>query len=239
MKKIYAFIFARGGSKGLPSKNLLPINGKSLIKHSIEAAFKVPKIEKIIVSTDDEKIAEEALFAGALVPFIRPKELAQDSSPEWLAWQHAVRYFRDVGDNFDVFISLPATSPLRNENDIKCCLNAFLEVNADVIVTVKDADRNPYFNMLSKDGVGNMHRVIPSNFHRRQDAPIVYDMTTVAYITTPDFILTNNSIFDASNLRAVLIPGKRALDIDTKMDYDLAKYYFDSNDLNDDDARLI
>ena len=113
MTKTFAFIFARGGSKGIPRKNIKPLGGKPLIAWSIDTALQCPSIDRVIVSTDDPEIGDVARLHGAEVPFIRPKELAGDTSAEWYAWRHAVDFFEAQSCQFDKFVSLPATSPLR------------------------------------------------------------------------------------------------------------------------------
>ena len=124
--KTVAFIFARGGSKGLPGKNIRPLVGKPLIAWSIEHALAVKRIERIIVSTDSEEIATVARNYYAEVPFFRPAELAQDDSPEWLAWQHALNYlFETSGVLPEVMVSVPTTAPLRLAIDIENCLDEY------------------------------------------------------------------------------------------------------------------
>ncbi|HBO7038839.1 TPA: acylneuraminate cytidylyltransferase family protein, partial [Pseudomonas aeruginosa] len=110
MTTAYSFIFARGNSKGLPGKNIKILGTKPLLAHSIDVARSVREISKIFVSTDCKAIADVAQQYGAEVIW-RPEELATDNSPEWLAWQHAIKTLRDRGDQFDLFVSLPATSP--------------------------------------------------------------------------------------------------------------------------------
>lgn len=215
--RIVAFVFARGGSKGLPRKNLLPLAGKPLIVHSIDVARALPRVAKVVVSTDDAEIADVARQAGAEVPFLRPPELASDTAPEWLAWQHAIRALRAAGETVDIFLSLPPTSPLRTPADVDCCLDALLNTPADAVITVREAERNPYFNMVRRDADGSVHLAIESAFRRRQDAPELYDMTTVAYAARADFILGTSRLFDGK-VRAVRIPRERALDIDTGLD---------------------
>lgn len=214
---IVAFIFARGGSKGLPRKNLLPLEGKPLIVHAIELGCGLPRVKKVVVSTDDEEIASVALAAGAEVPFMRPSELATDGAPEWAAWQHAIKAMRAAGERVDVFLSLPPTSPLRSYEDVECCLDEFLRRQPDVVVTVREAERNPYFNMVRHEPDGSVRLAVDGNFHRRQDAPTIYDLTTVAYVARADFVLSASRLFDGK-VRAVLIPPARALDIDTPLD---------------------
>jgi N-acylneuraminate cytidylyltransferase len=215
--RIVAFVFARGGSKGLPRKNLLPLAGKPLVVHSIDTARALPRVAKVIVSTDDIEIADVARTAGAEVPFLRPPELASDTAPEWLAWQHAIRMLRGAGETVDIFLSLPPTAPLRLPADVDCCLDALLSSSSDVVITVREAERNPYFNMVRRETDGSVHLAMEGAFHRRQDAPQLYDMTTVAYAARADFVLAANGIFDG-NVRAVLVPRERALDIDTELD---------------------
>ncbi len=219
---VVAFIFARGGSKGLPRKNLLPLEGKPLIVHAIQLGRSLKRVKKVVVSTDDEEIAEVALAAGAEVPFLRPAELATDNAPEWLAWRHAIRELRTAGERVDVFLSLPPTSPLRRREDVECCLDTFWQEQADVVVTVRDAERNPHFNMVRRDPGGLVKLAVEGNFHRRQDAPPFYDLTTVAYVARADFVLSANRLFDGK-VRAVLVPRERALDIDTPLDMVIAQ----------------
>ena len=133
--KTYAFIFARGGSKGLKNKNLFSIGGKPLIAHSIEAAQNNKKIHKVFVSSDSNEIKNVSIEYGAEV-IDRPKNLALDKTPEWLAWQHSVKYLKKKNEDFDVFLSLPSTSPLRSQLDINNLLNAFNK-NVDAIISVK------------------------------------------------------------------------------------------------------
>lgn len=220
-----AVIPARGGSKGVPRKNIKLMAGKPLIAYSIEAAKRSALIDRVLVSTDDAEIADVANQYGAEVPFIRPPELASDSAPEWLTWQHAIREIRSV-QPLDIFICISPTSPLRAVEDIDNCLNLLASSDADVVCTVRHAERSPYFNMLSMDAEGRARLVIPpasGAIHRRQDAPAVYDMTTVAYAARPDFILKATSMFEG-RLRAVLVPADRALDIDTELDFQFGEF---------------
>jgi CMP-N-acetylneuraminic acid synthetase len=223
--RVTAFIFARGGSKGLPGKNIRPLGGKPLIAWSIEQALSVSRVERVIVSTDSEEIAAVARQFGALTPFMRPTELAGDHSPEWLAWKHALNYLQETEGRLpDVMLSVPATAPLRKACDLEHCLDEFEKGNADVVITVSEAHRSPYFNMVKARDDGTMELVIPltSAVTRRQDAPIVYDMATVAYVIRPDFIFQANSIFHG-RVRAVNVPPQRAIDIDTLFDFRIAE----------------
>lgn len=232
--KAIAFIFARGGSKGLPGKNIRPLRGKPLIAWSIEHAMAVKRIERVIVSTDSDEIAAVARKFGAEVPFIRPAELARDDSPEWQAWQHALSYLRNTdGQLPDVMASLPTTAPLRLPLDIENCLDEFEQHEADVIITVTQAHRSPYFNMVKFNDDKSVGLVIPpkSVISRRQDAPAVYDMATVAYVARPGFVMTSSGLFDG-RVRAVQIPPERAIDIDTPFDFKLAEFLLSRGDVD-------
>ena len=223
--KVIAFIFARGGSKGLPGKNVRPLAGKPLIAWSIEHARAVERIDRIIVSTDSQEIADVARQNGAEVPFMRPKDLSSDTSPEWLAWRHALNYLLETeGTLPDVMVSIPATAPLRLPLDIENCLDEFEKGDADMVITVTDAHRSPYFNMVKEHADGTVGLVIPpqTEICRRQDAPAVYDMATVAYVVSPEFVMTHKSTFEG-RVRAVHVPLERAVDIDTLMDFRIAE----------------
>lgn len=224
--KATAVICARGGSKGLPGKNIRLLGGKPLIAWSIEHAFAVNRIEQVIVSTDSEWIAEVARDYGAEVPFIRPAELARDDSPEWLVWRHALNYLtvRD-GALPEVMVSVPTTGPLRLPVDIENCLDEYEKGGSDMVVTVTDAHRSPYFNMVKANSDGTVGLVIPPQsaaIARRQDAPAVFDMATVAYVVRSNFVMTHNGTFDG-RVRAVHVPTERAIDIDNLLDFQIAE----------------
>jgi len=225
-----ALICARGGSKGLPGKNIRPLGGVPLIGWSIKRAKQVNKISRVIVSTDSEEIAQIARDHGAEVPFIRPKELAKDDSPEWLVWRHALDYLKDKKNEIDGLVVIPTTAPLRTDQDINNCIDDFEKGGVDIVVTVSDAHRSPYFNMITVDGSGYSSLVIPQQekAFRRQDVPNVFDMTTVAYVVKPQFVYEYDSLFDG-RVRSVYVPPERALDIDTPLDFDIAEYLFSKN----------
>jgi len=223
--KYIALICARGGSKGLPGKNIKILNGKPLIGWSIEIAKQIAQIKRIIVSTDSLEIAETAKEYGAEVPFIRPDELSKDDSPEWLAWQHALDYLSNHDEVvYDGLISIPTTAPLRAVEDVQNCIKEYEKGDVDAVITVSNSHRNPYFNMVMNDnnGFSSLVNVVQKNITRRQDAPEVFDMTTVAYVVSPDFIRNKNSLFEG-RLRSVNIPIERALDIDTLLDFRIAE----------------
>ena len=223
MKKIYSFIFARGGSKGLPNKNIKKLVNKPLLAHSISIAKSISRVSKVFVSTESEKISKLAHEYGVeVIP--RPAELADDESPEWLAWQHAVNWVESYHGKFDTFLSLPCTSPLRVVDDVDKCLDA-LDNDSEMIITMTEANRSPWFNMVSEDSKKYVNIILKDSkqIYCRQKAPIVFDMTTVAFVTRPEFIINNNSIWDG-RVKGVVIPKERSIDIDDAFDFSVAEF---------------
>lgn len=231
-----AFVFARAGSKGLPRKNLLPLRGKPLIAWAIEQAKAVSCINRVVVSTDSEEIADIARSFGAETPFLRPAELASDDSSEWSAWQHALNYLlQEEGRLPDVMVSVPATAPLRISDDIERCIEEFNQSKADVVVTVSESYRSPYFNMVQRQVDGTVKLVIPpsDSISRRQDVPLTYDMATVAYVACPLFVLNTTGMFEGV-VRSITVPPERAIDVDTPFDFRLAEYLMGEQHSGDD-----
>lgn len=225
-QKCIAFIFARGGSKGLLNKNIKLLAGKPLIAHSIEVAKSCDFISDVIVSTDSAEIAAVAKEYGASVPFMRPHELATDTSPEWLSWQHAVKFYQDNISNFEYFLSVPATSPLRDKSDLENGYNLIREGKTDIVFSAYKSNNNPYFNMLEKtNGITSICKLSPSGerYTRRQDCPKVWNMTTVCYFTTPEYIINNTNSFDGK-YDFIEVPEHRAVDIDNQLDFDFAEF---------------
>jgi CMP-N-acetylneuraminic acid synthetase len=217
------FIFARAGSKGLPGKNWRELLGKPLIQYSLDIAKQIPKVDDVFVSTDSALIAEIAEENGARV-IERPTKLAGDNSPEWDAWTHAVEYVQQYFGFFDCFLSLPPTSPLRHVQDVKKVLQKFKIDNPDVCLTITPSSRNPAFNMVHLDpsGVPSLCLDAQGSFARRQDAPSVFDITTVAYAVRPSFIKKGNNLL-SGDLAAIEVPKERAIDIDDIWDFIFAE----------------
>jgi CMP-N-acetylneuraminic acid synthetase len=230
MIKIVALICARGGSKGIKNKNLLKINNKTLLRISIDHAKKINLIKQIYVSTDSAKIEKEARKCGAIVPFIRPKYLSSDATPEILVWRHAVNFLNNKLNIYpDYIVSIPTTSPLRRTSDIRKCLGLAIKNRFDIVFAITNSNKNPYFNMLiKKNGKLKIALKKNKNISRRQDAPKSFDLTTVCYVFKPDYIKSNLNLF-SGKVGYVHVPKQRAVDIDDKWDYRIAislnKYY--------------
>ena len=221
--KTFAFVFARGGSKGVPKKNVRKFFEKPLLVYSLESAKENKEISNIFVSTEDKEIAELSKKWGATV-IHRPVELAQDDSPEWSAWQHAVKWTIKNHGDFERFISLPATSPLRNSKDIQVCLDA-LDSETDIVITINETNHSPWFNMVSfgDDGFVKRLRDGSKHFNRRQDVPKSYNVNTIAYVSRPSYILSNENLF-YGKVKATIIPIERSIDIDTELDWEIAEF---------------
>jgi len=223
-----AFVFARGGSKGLPKKNILPIGGLPMLAHGIKMARQLKQVDHVYISTDCEQIAEIGRLYGAEV-IQRPSYLASDSAPEWQAWQHAVSYVTKKIGPFDRFLSLPATAPLRSSDDVLRCLNA-LQDGVDMVITMSPSTRSPWFNMVVADDSQKISLISgDGSLIRRQDAQKCFDMTTVAYVARPDFIINSSSLWDGTVV-GVEVPRKRAIDIDDEFDYAVARFLMEDYD---------
>ena len=220
--KTFCFIFARGGSKGIRKKNIRNLFGKPLIAYSLIMAKDILEIDEVFVSTDSNEIAEVAILYGANI-IKRPANLAEDNSPEWLAWVHAVKWAFEKYGPFTKFLSLPATAPLRSKEDVNKCLEKF-KLKNDVVLTMTEANRNPWFNMVNLDNEKYATKFLSGKpINRRQDAPKSFDITTIAYVAKTDFILNFSSIWEGK-VKGVIIPKERALDIDDRYDFSIAQH---------------
>ena len=222
MSKTHAFIFVRGGSKGLPRKNVLSIGGQPLFTHGINLARELKEVDRIYVSTDCDEISEIAKTYEAEV-IERPAKLASDTASEWLAWQHAIRFVQKHDGLFDRFVSLPATAPLRKPQDVKKCFAALIP-GIDIVITMSKSHRSPWFNMVDYDSNGHL-KLVGANegIHRRQDSQTCFDVTTVAYVARPKFILQTSCIWDG-NVAGVEVPKERSIDIDDSFDFAIARF---------------
>lgn len=156
---------------------------------------------------------------------MRPAELASDTSSEWLVWRHALRFIAESGEPYpDALLVVPATAPLRSAEDLDRCVERFAKGDCDVVITVTDAHRNPYFNMVraTDDGLATIVLQPKGDVIRRQDAPPIYDMTTVGYVSRPQFVMERDRIFDG-RVGYVMVPPERALDVDTPLDFKIAE----------------
>jgi CMP-N-acetylneuraminic acid synthetase len=222
---VIAAVFARGGSKGVPDKNQRLFDGRPLVVHAIEQAAACQQVERVIVSTDSEEIAELARAAGAEVPWLRPESLSGDTAREWDAWRHLLGWLDENGDIPERLLVVPCTAPLRIVDDLQRCVDASLSLNADVVLTVTASHRNPWFNMVTLDQQGFARLVLEPErrIHRRQDAPPTFDVGTVAFVVNPTYVQKADSLYDGTVI-AVEVPAERSLDIDTETDLAFAEF---------------
>lgn len=223
--KIYSFTFARSGSKGLKNKNLRLFNNKPLVCWAIKDAKNCKLINKVFISTNSKKIAKVAEKAGAIIPFLRPKNISGDQSPEWNAWKHAINFLKKNDDLPDLFVSVPCTSPLRTSGDLKRMINFFIKNKADAVVGIYRSGRSPFFNIVKKDKNYRVRMLMKSKkkYARRQDCPPVYNLTTFAFILKTTFLMKSNNLYSGKVL-GYEMDNKRSVDIDTLEDLNYAEY---------------
>ena len=224
--KILAVITARGGSKGIPGKNIKLLGGKPLVCHSIDHARSVCADADICLSTDSEKIKQVAEDYGLTVPFLRPAELATDKAPTADVILHALDYYRSLGRDYDTVLLLQPTSPLRRGEQIKEALKLYESTRPDMVVSVRPAAANPYYDIFETEADGTLHiSKGPGTFTRRQDAPKVWQYNGAIYV------------INAASLRAMpmgkfprrlpyVMSAETSLDLDSLYDWQLAEQIF-------------
>lgn len=220
---IVATICARGGSKGLPGKNIRPFAGVPLIAHTIRQALACRAIAGVYVSTDDEAIAAVARAEGAQVPGLRPAALATDESSKLPAIEHLVRQVEAAGMRVGTIVDLQPTSPLRSAGDIDGALA--LRGEAELVVGVTTPSHNPYYTLVESapDGVLSLSK--PAGFVRRQDAPAVWGLNGAIYVWQRDAL--QRAIaggFWSLRMKGYPMPRSRSVDIDDLEDFEMAEW---------------
>lgn len=214
-KRVLAVVPARGGSKGVPGKNLRLVRGRPLIAWTIEQALRARSIDRVILSSDDESIMREAQAAGADVPFRRPADLATDAVSSIDVVLHALEQVPD----FDIVVLLQPTSPLRNSGDIEAALNRLVGSGAKAIVSVTEVDQSPFW-MFELDPVGHLKPILSAEAipARRQDLRPVYSLNGAIYVAESEWLRRSRSFLSADTV-AYLMPPERSLDIDEERDF--------------------
>lgn len=223
---ILCTICARGGSKGVPKKNIRALHGKPLIAYTIELALACPQISRVAVSTDSVEIAEIAKEFGAEVPYIRPAHLATDESSKLPAIQHLVRhYIEEMKFVPDYIVDLDPTSPLRIMEDVKQCIDLIInDTECDSVITGYKSNKNPYFNMVELDnsGFAFLSKKPEGEVLRRQDAPVVYAMNASVYAWKTDILFQREDII-SGRTKFIEMPEDRSIDIDSEIDFKLVE----------------
>lgn len=221
-KKIVAIIPARGGSRGVPRKNIKLLNGRPLISYSIRAALKSKFIDRVIVSTDNREIAKIAKKYGAEVPFLRPAELAQDTSPVPPVLQHAVKYLEEKENyKIDLVVLLQPTTPLILASDIDSAIKRLINTKTNSCVSVCEISERPEWMYVFKGNkIKQFLNVNEKNF-RRQDLPCLFRLNGGIYVITKNNLMKKNKIIDKNNSSAIIMPIERSVDIDESIDFSI------------------
>jgi len=224
-KKILAVIPARGGSKGVPGKNIIDFCGKPLIQYTIEAALNSKDLGECIVSTDSSEIASVAKSLGVLSPFKRPANLSGDEALSLDVVQHAVEFMESKnGSEYDFILMLQPTTPLRQATDIDKAIQLLIETRADSVISVVDVDGHHPLRM-KRVVDGRLINYIDQGYEDmrpRQSLPSAYIRNGAIYAVTRD-VLMNQHSFTGEDCRAYIMPSSRSINIDTLMDLELAK----------------
>ena len=221
-------ICARGGSKGLPNKNIRQMVGKPLIAHSILQAKSSGLFEAIAVSSDSKEILDISKKFGADYSVFRPKELASDTAPKLPAIQHCVNEVEILsGKKFDVIVDLDATSPLRITKDIEGAVKLLEDKNVSNVITGCPARRSPYFNLVEQDESGcvRISKSPEKIITRRQDAPECFDMNASIYVWNRLGLIGSKSVFNVDTLLFVM-PEERSIDVDHEWEFEYVEFLF-------------
>jgi len=224
-RRTLGIVPARGGSKGVPHKNIAPLLGKPMLAYTAEAALASRRLTRVILSTEDAEIARVGIACGLDVPFMRPADLAQDDTPTIPVLQHAVRALASAGEIFDAVVVLQPTTPLRQPEDVDGAIELLFRTGADSVISfVEVGDGHPArMKLLDRDG-----RVLDPPFaegcegQRRQDLPKLYLRAGSVYVTRTPVLMEQNSL-KGSDCRAWVIPPERACNVDTPFDLFLAE----------------
>jgi len=222
MKKLF-LIPARGGSKGIPKKNIKKLNGKALIEYSLDIAKSLSNNDEICVTTDSTEIKETVENYGFKVPFLRPDNLSNDFAGMYEVIMHALDFYKTKGIEFDILVLLQPTSPLRTNDDVKEAIEMYNK-NLDMVVSVRESDANPYYNIFEENGNGYLQLSKPSpDIVRRQDAPKVYLYNGAIYVLNVQSLYSKN-INQFEKIRKYVMSPEKSVDLDTLSDWNYCEY---------------
>jgi CMP-N-acetylneuraminic acid synthetase len=238
---VLGIVPARGGSRGVPRKNLAALCGKPLLAYTAEAALSAKRLQRVVLSTDDQEIADVGRRYGLAVPFLRDPELARDDTPTLLVLQDVVRRLEATGERYDAILTLQPTNPLRRSSDIDGAIDLMELTGADSIISFVDAGEKHPARMKFLDEAG---RVIDPPFaeqtegQRRQDLPKMYLREGSIYLTRYRVLMQGHSL-KGRDCRAWIIPEERACNIDTRLDLFVAEQLLKYHDLDEADDRRL
>ncbi|GAA5415654.1 N-acylneuraminate cytidylyltransferase [Paraliobacillus ryukyuensis] len=227
-KKVLALIPARGGSKSLPLKNIIDFGGKPLIQWTIDSALQTSYIDKIVVSTDNAEIGKVASQKGVFIQN-RPPELSRDDSLIKDTIDYVIDTLQKNGEEFDYFVLLEPTSPLRNVDDIKNCIELIDEYKYDSVATFTEASLNPWRAWEIKQTTANSFIDKANPWLPRQKLPKAYMLNGAVYTTTIDFIRKSEMEIFGGEGGAIIMPKDRSIDVDDKYDLKLARIILEEN----------
>jgi len=218
-KNIQAWIFVRGDSLGLPGKNVKPLLGKPLIAYTIEAARKSRFIKDVFVSTDSPTVAATAEQYGAIIPFLRPAELAVLGSPIHSAWVHAIEWNRQQAEfpQMDIMVALSITTPLRTPAELDEAVELYLKGECDTVTAVTQSNRHPAKNMFYLDENG-----YASICQKQKEERIAYDITNLVHVAGADYIMQEPNYLNG-RIKTIEVPQEHGLDIKDIWDFKLAE----------------
>jgi len=224
---VLALIPARGGSKGVPRKNIREVGGRPLIAWTIEAAQRSAYIDRVVLSSEDPEIIETARRWGCEIPFARPAELAEDHTPGIDPVLHALSLL----PGYDLVVLLQPTSPMRTTEDIDRCIERCVEEGKNACVSVTESAKSPYwmYRMRTDDTLAPI--LEPTQGQRRQDLPVVYALNGAVYVARVPW-LTENRTFVTPETVAYVMPPERSLDIDTPIDLTVLTVLMEEKDAN-------
>jgi len=228
-KKILAIIPARGGSKRIKNKNIKPLNGKPLISYSIATALKCKYIDEVIVSTDSKKISEIAKKYKAEIPFLRPKNISQDKTPDQPVLQHALNFFeKQRHKRFDYVIYLRPTTPLKKKKDLDNAVEAIIDNDLEIVrsVTKTTGVHHPYWMYKTKNQLLSplLKKIRLKKYFQSQLLPDnIVNLNGVVDIFSYKHIMKSNFLLDAEKMGFIEIPDNRSIDIDEQIDFDIAE----------------
>lgn len=215
-------ITARGGSKGIPGKNIKPFCGKPLLYYSIDTARALANDEDICLSTDDDEIIRAARAYNLEAPFKRPHDLATDQSGSYEVILHALDFYAQQDRNYDAVVLLQPTSPFRTAQHVKDAI-ALYSPDLDMVVSVNESASNPYYNLFEENSSGYLEISKKGNFTRRQDAPKVYEYNGAVYVMNVTS-LRSTKLQEFSKVRKYVMPEEDSVDLDTPLDWEIAEF---------------
>ena len=223
MMKTLVIIPARGGSKGIPHKNIKPLNGKPLIHYTIDVARGISEDKDICVSTDDPEIIKCVEDYGLKIPFVRPAELATDTAGTYEVLLHALDYYEKQGRHYDVVLLLQNTSPFRTSEHVKEALKLYRN-DIDMVVSVNETRTNPYYNCFEEDKEGFLKKTVESDiFVRRQDAPKTYEYNGAIYVINAEQ-LKKMPLGKFTRRVKYVMDDLHSVDLDNMIDWKFAEF---------------